>query len=165
MFVDNSHCSATKPESPTKDSRFSAIKPEFEGALKDVEASGIYNDDINFGELRNQLLLLPSLACDGNNLLEFTKWYRNCGEARSLLLAIENLLALILTLSATNAVSERSFSGLRRVKTYLRNSMLQLGLNNVMICHVHKDICDKLDKCIVKEFVESKPNRALLFNA
>lgn len=139
---------------------------DFEGALKDVEVSGIYGDDINFDELRAQLLLLPSLACDGSNLLEFTKWFRNCGEARSLLPAIENLLALILTLPATNAVSERSFSGLRRVKTYLRSSMLQLRLNNVMICHVHKDICDKLDnKCIVKEFVESKPNRALLFNA
>ena len=138
----------------------------FEGAVKDVEVSGIYGDDINFDELRAQLLLLPSLACDGSNLLELTKWFRNCGEARSLLPAIENLLALILTLPATNAVSERSFSGLRRVKTYLRSSMLQLRLNNVMICHVHKDICDKLDnKCIVKEFVESKPNRALLFNA
>ena len=44
---------------------------------------------------------------------------------------------------ATNAVSERSFSCLRRLKSYLRATMSQSRLNNVMVLHVHKNLTDK----------------------
>ena len=43
---------------------------------------------------------------------------------------------------ATNAVSERSFSAMRRLYTYLRTNMLQNGLNNMMVLHVHKEKTD-----------------------
>ncbi len=39
---------------------------------------------------------------------------------------------------ATNSSSERSFNALRRVKTYLRGTMLQGRLNNLMVLHVHQ---------------------------
>jgi len=45
---------------------------------------------------------------------------------------------------ATNASSERAFSALRRLKTYLRNTMSQERLNHVMLLHVHKEMTDKL---------------------
>ena len=51
---------------------------------------------------------------------------------------------LIYVMPATNATSERSFSALRRIKTYLRNSMSQERLNNVMLLHVHKQKTDEL---------------------
>ena len=46
-----------------------------------------------------------------------------------------------------NATSERSFSSLCRVKTYLRNTMGQerLNINNLMTLHAHKEITDSLD--------------------
>ena len=61
---------------------------------------------------------------------------------------------------ATNAVSERSFSALRRVKTYLRSTMKQTRLNHLMILHVHKDITDSLNlNDIGNEFVRCSEHR------
>ena len=55
---------------------------------------------------------------------------------------------------ARNSTSERSFSALRRLKTYLRNTMSQERLNNLIVLHVHKDMTDSLDlRSICKEFV------------
>ena len=52
--------------------------------------------------------------------------------------------------------SERSFSALRRVKTYLRATMNQDHLNYLMLLHVHKDKTDELDlKLLVNEFINS----------
>ena len=50
---------------------------------------------------------------------------------------------------ATNASSERYFSALRRIKTYLRNTMSQERLNNLMLLYVHKDQIDLLNICDV----------------
>lgn len=44
----------------------------------------------------------------------------------------------------TNAISERSFSAMRRLKTYLRSTMGQKRLNGIMLLHVHKEMTDKL---------------------
>ena len=41
-------------------------------------------------------------------------------------------------------VGERIFSGVRRVKTYLRSTMKQDRLNDLMMIHVHKDRIDRL---------------------
>ena len=61
---------------------------------------------------------------------------------------------------ATNAVSERSFSTLRRIKTYLRSTMSQLRLNSIMTLHIHKDLTDKLDLLeIGNEFVSASEHR------
>ena len=74
------------------------------------------------------------------------------------------LFKLLLVMPATNATSERSFSALRRVKTYLRSTMTQMRLNNLMILHVHKDKTDALDlTSIGKEFVALKDTRVRLF--
>ena len=63
---------------------------------------------------------------------------------RLLLNDITTVVKLIL-MSATNAVSERSFSAMHRIKTYLRSAMRQEQLNNLMISHVHKKFTDELD--------------------
>ena len=44
---------------------------------------------------------------------------------------------LILVMPATNAVSERSFSTMRCLKTYLRNTMFQSRLNHMMLAVEH----------------------------
>lgn len=71
---------------------------------------------------------------------------------------------LILVMPATNASSERSFSCLRRVKTYLRNSMNQDRLNHVMLLHVHKDNTDRLNlQKIGNDFVANNEHRLQVF--
>ena len=67
---------------------------------------------------------------------------------RSLLCQICTVASLILVMPATNAVSERSFSTLRRIKTFLRSTS-QVRLNSIMTLHIHKDLtiwtCWKLE--------------------
>ncbi len=66
-------------------------------------------------------------------------------------------MQLILVMPATNASSERSFSALRRLKTYLQTTMKQDHLNYLMLLHVHKDKTDDQDlKVIVNEFINSE---------
>ena len=59
-----------------------------------------------------------------------------------------------------NVTSERSVSTLRRVKTYLRNTMGQERLNNLMILNAHKEITDSLDlDAIANEFIVNTEHR------
>ena len=65
--------------------------------------------------------------------------------------AVCMLLSLVLVMPATNAVSERSFSCLRR-------------LNNVMVLHVHKNLTDKLSLVdIGNNFISGSSHRESLF--
>ena len=65
---------------------------------------------------------------------------------------------------ATNATSERSFSALRRAKSYLQSTMKQERLNNIMMLHVHKDRTDSLDlREVANEFVSYREQRKTVF--
>ena len=65
--------------------------------------------------------------------------------SQTLLLEVCTLASLILVMPATNAVSERSFSALRRLKTYLRSTMTQTRLNNIKVLHIHNHLtCSQL---------------------
>ena len=71
------------------------------------------------------------------------------------------MMKLILVMPATNAASERNFSALRRIKSYLRSTMSQVRLNHLMVLHVHRALTDtnKLE-CIADEFISSSQHRA-----
>ena len=61
---------------------------------------------------------------------------------------------------ATNATSERSFSALRRVKTWLRSTTSQVRLNWCMLLHVHKNRTDSLPlSTIANEFITRNDSR------
>ena len=62
-----------------------------------------------------------------------------------LLSQVVKIFKFILIAPATNAVSERSCSALRRTKTWLRTAMTQERLNNCLILHVHKYLTDKMN--------------------
>ena len=62
-------------------------------------------------------------------------------------------VSLIVVISASNAVSKRSFSAMHRVKTYLRSVMSRERLNSLIVLHIHKDLTQDLDlKDIGNEF-------------
>ena len=74
------------------------------------------------------------------------------------------VLALIIVVPSTNAVSERSFSAMRRVKTYLCSTIGQQRLNHLLLLHVHKSYTDKLDLvAVANRFVESSSHRLTIF--
>ena len=88
-----------------------------------------------------------------NNLREVTKIESICDALNQwstnkiMFSEIHKLIQLFLTVPATTATAERSFSTMRRLKTYLRSTMTQKRMN-------HKSILDNISVAdIVNEFV------------
>ena len=74
---------------------------------------------------------------------------------KELLPAVHMLIRLYITIPITSSTSERSFSALKRLYTYLRSSMKENRLNNCLMLHIHKDYTDQLDlTAVAKEFVD-----------
>ena len=74
------------------------------------------------------------------------------------------LMKILLVMPATKASSESSFSGLRGIKTYLRTTMTQKRIHDLMVLNIHKEKTDLLNLAVVaKEFVSSRENRVRLF--
>lgn len=83
---------------------------------------------------------------------------------KDMLCEVCTLLRLLLVMPATNAISERSFSALRRVKSYLRSTMNQDRLTHLMVLHIHKELTDKLDLIsIANDFVAGDTHRLTVF--
>lgn len=84
--------------------------------------------------------------------------------AKDIYSEIDKLLRLYLTVPVTTCTAERSFSALRRVKTYLRSSMTEERLNNVLLLHVHREEAANLDlKEIACVFVAANERRTSFF--
>ena len=65
---------------------------------------------------------------------------------------------------ATNAVSERSFSALKRITTYLRATSTDKRMNHLMLLHIHKDRLYSLDMvAVANEFVARFDSRRQIF--
>ena len=50
------------------------------------------------------------------------------------------LIQILATLPVTTAKNERSFSALKYLKTYLRNTTKEMRLNGLALLYVHRDI-------------------------
>ena len=73
-------------------------------------------------------------------------------------------MKLILVMPATKATSERIFSAIRRLKTWLRTTTSQARLNWCMLLYVHKERTDSLPlEESVNEFVSYNESRKHLF--
>ena len=69
---------------------------------------------------------------------------------------IQTLLKLLMVSPASSCDAERYFSALRRLKLWLRNSMMQRRLNAIMICNIHKEKVEELDiDYILKSFINN----------
>jgi len=129
-----------------------------------------YEGDLDGSVLKLQLETLKTgFEHQGNSetvtLHEVLKYLRSLSPAmRCMFSEVVTLAKLILVMPATNATSERTFSALRRVKTYLRSTMTQNRLNSLMILHVHKERTDALDvHGVVGEFVSARDRRLAVF--
>ena len=70
------------------------------------------------------------------------------------------LLQLVLTIPVSTAKCERTFSTLKRTKTYLRSTMNETRLSNMAILSIERDISSKLDlELVVDNF--AKENRRI----
>jgi hypothetical protein len=85
-------------------------------------------------------------------------------DCRQLFPHVEQLLRLLLVLPVSSASSERSFSSLRRLKTWLRATMTQQRLNHIAVLHTHQEELDALDTSIIlSEFIAASDIRGSIF--
>ena len=106
-----------------------------------------YGDDFDRHRLSSQLTSLAA-QFDGQkepHLRDILTYLRSISSSEHTIFSeVVTLLKIILVNPATNAVCERSFSAMRRLKTHLCSTMGQSQLNAVMLLHVHKKMTDKL---------------------
>lgn len=85
-------------------------------------------------------------------------------EVRGLFDQVERLVRLLMVVPISSAEAERSFSALRRLKTWLRSTMTQKRLNGVAVCHIHQDMLDKLDRRdIAQQYLQGNERRRDVF--
>ena len=72
------------------------------------------------------------------------------------------LLNIALTIAVTSAACERSFSSLKRTKTYLHSTMSQTRLNSLSILSIEKDISTQISlEHVVNKFAIKHNNRKI----
>lgn len=133
--------------------------------------SELYFGDIDIDTLRAQLKLLPSIAQrydfdqDKMNIMDIIRFMQSLSSAdRGFVSEVVMIVKLVLLAPATNAVSERSFSALKRLKTYMRATMADQRLANLMLLHIHRDKCDKLSLVdVANKFVGDNDSRRKMF--
>lgn len=143
------------------------------------EITSIYESDIDIAQLSTQLQILgTNIALEASELdtsrqsqpkaatiRDVLQFLRNLTDSQRLLMEqVCNVAQLLLTLPATNASSERTFSAMRRLKTYLRSTMTQQRLNHVMVLSIHKEMLDELDlHDLANQFITGNETRLRMF--
>ena len=86
-------------------------------------------------------------------------------EVRSIFDEVQTLLRILLVNPPSSCSVERSFSSLKRLKTWLHNTMTQKRLNSVALCHIHQEILDRIDTGkIAQDFISRSQKRVLKFS-
>lgn len=130
-----------------------------------------FYDDLDKNELESQLKVFHTLCQEQMETGEkpsvklLKKILLSLSPAqRSLLDVVILAFDILLIIPATNATSERSFSALRRIKSYLRSTMTQGRLNHLMLLNYHQDLTDSLDmQEIGNDFISAKEQRINVF--
>ena len=139
------------------------LSKNFEDTMTLLEKN--YQNEFDFVQLKIQL---ESLSCSfkdhsSNNvsLGDVVNHLRLLTQGQRFLLdQIMKLAQYFLVMSASNATSEQSFSAMRRIKTYLRNSMTQNRLNHTMCINLHSEKVDSTDlKLLLNEFIDTNDRR------
>ena len=71
------------------------------------------------------------------------------------------LIQILAALQVTTATNNHSFSTLKYLKAYLRNTTKEVRLNGLALLYVHRDISSDFEQVISKF---SRKNRRLTFN-
>lgn len=126
-----------------------------------------YGNDFEERNLRCQLQTFKTIfECETSDVVlsDIINFFKGMTKRERLLVEeVLRVLLLVLVMPATNATSERSFSVLRRVKTYLRSTMTQSRLNSLMVLHVHKEHTDNLDLYDVCDDFNFSEHRQTIF--
>ena len=109
----------------------SAANGEFKGIPETVK--DLYKGDFDFGALKRQLPMLQDTVRSAKikrvtSVKTICDIFNNQMVCKQLFSKVHKVLCLYLTIPVTSATAERTFSILRRLKTYLRGTMAQKRL-------------------------------------
>ena len=142
-----------------------SFEVEFEKVTK------FYGDDFNSDVLKVQLKTLPAVIKVNDEIVDtFYDVRKLVKELKKPLRAFINevvkIMRLMIVMPATNAVSERSFSTMRRLFIYLRTNMGSNRLNNTIVLHIHKERLDRISLVdIANDFVKGIDYRQTIFGS
>ena len=139
-----------------------------EATSKIVELGDMYSDDLpNSTSLQSEIHTW---------YLKWTQEKQNHGaeslptsllftlpHASALFPNIKELLCILCTLPVTSCSAERSFSGLKRIKTALRWTMGNERLTSLALLHLHRDINIDIPE-VIDEFARRYPRRMEFLN-
>lgn len=120
------------------------------GDSKDIEAVDLYTELILFRNLVEENMTALQA-------LEVTKKTRSCFPNISIALRI------ILTIPVTSASAERSFSKLKLIKTYLRNTMAQNRLSGLAMLSIENEMASELNFDSIIDAFAAKKSRKKMF--
>ena len=135
----------------------------------------IYENDIAYDELEAELLVFnksissyhrhTNQQSNIRSIHEVITFFQKANsDTIALYPNIQALLRLYLTPPLTSCTAERSFSAMRRIKTWLRSTMTQQRFENLMILHVHKELTEEINsKQVLNEFISRKESRKIEF--
>jgi len=117
---------------------------------------------LSYDDLRGEQRLYKSRMTESQQTMEeATKFILN--NYLHISLPVMNELFIILwTIPVNVCQCERSFSSLKRIKTYLRNSTGQERLSGLALINIERDYQVDIDQ-VVKEFVAKKQGRKIIF--
>lgn len=125
-------------------SRFAEYGKKFpQHLLKDL--SNTYPNIFDLSRLENELSVVYNDTQFSN--LEPLKSLKIIDlDFKDIFKEVHKLFSLILTIPATSVTAERNFSCLKRIKTYLRNSMNQERLSALATISIEKELLTELSK-------------------
>lgn len=130
----------------------------------------LYKDDISGDELSSECQMAKYYflsAVDPSELSHSSMYATIIKDKLSTTFPnIETLLRIYLVFFVTNVVDERSFSKLKFIKNYLRNSMSDGKLNNLSLICIERNVLETIDfQEIIDTFLNTKHRRFLEHNS
>lgn len=124
--------------------------------------TSLFGSDIDARKLSAQLVMLNSFIKIELPEVKTISSIRTIASAlqsghhgKLLLSEVHTLLKLYFTIPVSTATAERTFSTLRRMKSYLRSTLSQERLNHTMMLHIHKHRTDEIDVVgVASEFIK-----------
>lgn len=136
--------------------------------MKLEQTKAFLKDDVDTDRLSLHLSMLGDIAgkkkLPVTSVYEIRKFLQSDSSVRSLLSEATKCMKLLRTVPVSTSTAERSFSALRRLKSYLRTTMTQRRLNSIAVLNAHQNILDDLDlRPLLNDFVKRNSVRRSMF--
>lgn len=149
----------------------SAANGDVDDGASDLVKS-FYDRDIRGDKFDAELRLFQSAKCTFNEIKKeritkvtsmstVVEFFNQIHGARNMFPEIMKLVTIYLTIPLTTCTPERSFSSLRRIKTFSRSTMTQKRLNHCLILQYYRMITDNISCTkIAHQFITGKSETA-----